>query len=246
MDRKTPSTRVLNKTRLVHYEKELKTLLRRQLDKVEPGLVAADDGREREVASGRIDITARDVDGNFVVIELKAGPCPAGALEQVLGYSSDLEEETGTRCWSHQNFRCDSGPPPSAPVTCTLSPIRSSIWTLEDSFLHPVKAGRALWFVIGHGSHEEGDTLLQARLHVIWPEGHDNHRSMPPSGKIGGLSFCKRRRNGGKDRKTVEDVTDHAATISDLNFGASRRALSLQRLKLGPNRSNSFVRAGPL
>ena len=31
----------------------------------------------------------RDADGNFVVIELKAGPCPAGALEQVLGYSSD-------------------------------------------------------------------------------------------------------------------------------------------------------------
>lgn len=60
--------------------------------------MAADDGREREVASGRIDITARDADGNFVVIELKAGPCPAGALEQVLGYSTDLEEETGTRC----------------------------------------------------------------------------------------------------------------------------------------------------
>jgi RecB family endonuclease NucS len=98
MERELPSKRVLNKARILHYEKELKTLLRRQLDKVEPGLVAADDGREREVASVRIDITARDADGNFVVIELKAGPCPAGALEQVLGYSSDLEEETGTRC----------------------------------------------------------------------------------------------------------------------------------------------------
>ena len=98
MERELPSKRVLNKARILHYEKELKTLLRRQLDKVEPGLVAADDGRELEVASGRIDITARDADGNFVVIELKAGPCPAGALEQVLGYSSDLEEETGTRC----------------------------------------------------------------------------------------------------------------------------------------------------
>jgi RecB family endonuclease NucS len=98
MERELPSKRVLNKARILHYEKELKTLLRRQLYKVEPGLVAADDGREREVASGRIDITARDADGNFVVIELKAGPCPAGALEQVLGYSSDLEEETGTRC----------------------------------------------------------------------------------------------------------------------------------------------------
>lgn len=98
MERELPSKRVLNKARILHYEKELKTLLRRQLDKVEPGLVAADNGREREVASGRIDITARDADGNFVVIELKAGPCPAGALEQVLVYLSDLEEETGTRC----------------------------------------------------------------------------------------------------------------------------------------------------
>ena len=98
MERELPSKRVLNKARILHYEKELKTLLRRQLDKVEPGLVAADNGQEREVASGRIDITARDADGNLVVIELKAGPCPAGALEQVLGYSSDLEEETGTRC----------------------------------------------------------------------------------------------------------------------------------------------------
>ncbi len=52
------------------------------------------------VASGRIDITARDANGHFVVIELKAGKCPAGALEQVLGYSSDLERETGTPCRS--------------------------------------------------------------------------------------------------------------------------------------------------
>jgi hypothetical protein len=73
-------------------------LLRAQLDKVEPGLVAIDNGREREVPSGRIDITARDRDGNFVVIELKVGPCPTGALEQVLGYSADLEDETGRLC----------------------------------------------------------------------------------------------------------------------------------------------------
>jgi RecB family endonuclease NucS len=94
----TTSKRVKTQTRILHYEKELKALLRAQLEKVEPGLVADDGGREREVASGRIDITARDADGNFVVIELKVGPCPTGALEQVLGYSSDLEEETGLRC----------------------------------------------------------------------------------------------------------------------------------------------------
>ncbi len=98
MDEPPVPKRVQTRTRILSYEKELQKLLRAQLDKVEPGLVADDGGREREVASGKIDITARDAKGEFVVIELKVGPCPAGALEQVLGYSSDLEEETGTPC----------------------------------------------------------------------------------------------------------------------------------------------------
>ena len=92
------SKHVRNAARIFQYEKELKSTLRQQLERVEPGLVEADGGRERVVATGKIDITARDVNGNFVVIELKVGPCPQGALEQVLGYSSDLEEETGTPC----------------------------------------------------------------------------------------------------------------------------------------------------
>jgi hypothetical protein len=32
------------------------------------------------------------------VIELKVGPCPNGALEQVMAYSTDLETETGMPC----------------------------------------------------------------------------------------------------------------------------------------------------
>ena len=60
--------RIPIRTRLLTYEKDLNRLLRAQLDKVEPGLVAIDNVREREVPSGRIDITARDRDGNFVVI----------------------------------------------------------------------------------------------------------------------------------------------------------------------------------
>jgi RecB family endonuclease NucS len=91
------SQRTRTRTRIFEYEKELKTAIRKQLALVEPGLVEADGGHERNVATGRIDITARDTNGNFVVIELKAGPCPHGALEQVLAYSSDLEAETGTR-----------------------------------------------------------------------------------------------------------------------------------------------------
>lgn len=90
--------RANTKERVFRYESELKAALRRELNLVEPGLVEADGGREGIVATGRIDITARDSNGRYVVIELKAGPCPNGALEQVLAYSSDLEAETGTPC----------------------------------------------------------------------------------------------------------------------------------------------------
>lgn len=92
------SRRVRTQARIFSYEKELQHAIRSQLGMVEAGLVEADGGRERMVATGKIDITARDVAGNFVVIELKAGPCPNGALEQVLAYSTDLEAETGKPC----------------------------------------------------------------------------------------------------------------------------------------------------
>lgn len=97
MDERLPR-RTRNQARIFSYESELKIAVRRQLALVEPGLVEADGGRERAVATGRIDITARDANGHYVVIELKAGPCPMGALEQVLAYSTDLETETGTPC----------------------------------------------------------------------------------------------------------------------------------------------------
>lgn len=95
-----PSARVRTRLRLFSYERELKAAIRRQLGVIEPGLVEVDGGRERVVATGKIDITARDANGHFVVTELKAGACPPGALEQVLAYSSDLERETGTPCRS--------------------------------------------------------------------------------------------------------------------------------------------------
>jgi RecB family endonuclease NucS len=88
------------KSNSLRSERQLKMLVRNRLDDVEPGLVAADNGRERCVATGKIDITAMDANGNYVVIELKLGPCPKGAIEQVLAYSTDLEEETGKPCRS--------------------------------------------------------------------------------------------------------------------------------------------------
>jgi hypothetical protein len=76
-------------------EREMQAAVRAQLVNLEQGLVVADGGQERHVATGNIDIVARDATGKLVAIELKAGNCPAGALEQVLGYADSLGEETG-------------------------------------------------------------------------------------------------------------------------------------------------------
>lgn len=76
-------------------EREMQAAVRKQLAALEPGLVEADNGFEVTVATGRIDIVAKDKDGKLVVIELKAGACPSGALEQTLGYAEALAEERG-------------------------------------------------------------------------------------------------------------------------------------------------------
>lgn len=80
---------------LFRYERELQAAVRRQLTSLEPGLTVADGGIERSVATGRIDVLAATESGEMIVIELKAGTCPPGALEQALGYSDDIETETG-------------------------------------------------------------------------------------------------------------------------------------------------------
>jgi hypothetical protein len=74
-------------------EREMQAGVRRQLANLEPGLLEADGGTERRVATGSIDIVAKDNVGCLVAIELKAGQCPAGAMEQVLGYAEALSNE---------------------------------------------------------------------------------------------------------------------------------------------------------
>lgn len=74
-------------------EREMQAAVRKQLSALEPGLTEADGGLEVAVATGRIDILAKDINGKLVVIELKAGNCPPGALEQALGYAEALAEE---------------------------------------------------------------------------------------------------------------------------------------------------------
>ncbi|MBV9018928.1 MAG: DUF91 domain-containing protein [Alphaproteobacteria bacterium] len=76
-------------------EREMQRAVRAQLDALEPGLKLADGGFETTVTTGRIDILAEDVGGKLVVIELKAGACPPGALEQVQGYAEAIEIQTG-------------------------------------------------------------------------------------------------------------------------------------------------------
>lgn len=74
-------------------EKEMQAAVRRQIGSLETGLQIVDGGIERSVTTGRIDIVAKDIQDLFVIIELKAGRCPRGALEQVLGYAKDIKDE---------------------------------------------------------------------------------------------------------------------------------------------------------
>lgn len=74
-------------------ERDLQSALRRHIDDLEQGLFVIDDGKERKVPSGFIDITARDRDGSAVAIELKAGTADRGDLGQVLSYIGDLMEQ---------------------------------------------------------------------------------------------------------------------------------------------------------
>lgn len=84
---------------LFKYEKELQAAIRKQIKSIGTDMEIADGGTERSVATGRIDILAKDQNG-YVVIELKAGLCPPGAMEQVLGYTQDLHDELSEPCRS--------------------------------------------------------------------------------------------------------------------------------------------------
>lgn len=74
----------------IGLERDMQAALRNAIDQLEVGLKTADDGRERIVESGRIDITARDAAGATVVIELKAGPAGQRAVAQILSYMGDV------------------------------------------------------------------------------------------------------------------------------------------------------------
>ena len=74
-------------------ERDLQAALRSKIEQLDPGLTVIDDGAERSVDSGFIDITARDSSGTTVVIELKAGVAGQKAVAQILSYMGDVAEE---------------------------------------------------------------------------------------------------------------------------------------------------------
>jgi hypothetical protein len=82
----------------VGLERDMQAALRGSITQLEPDLVIIDDGAERSVESGFIDITARDAGGITVIIELKAGSAGQRAVAQILSYMGDVvAEEDGAR-----------------------------------------------------------------------------------------------------------------------------------------------------
>lgn len=74
-------------------ERDMQAALRREISLLDSDLTIIDDGAERAVASGFIDILCRDVKGGLVVVELKAGKTDARVVAQALGYMGDLIDE---------------------------------------------------------------------------------------------------------------------------------------------------------
>ncbi len=74
-------------------ERHLQSELRREITQLEAGLQIIDDGLERSVDSGFIDILARDETGALVVIELKAGLARRESIGQIVGYMGDLMDD---------------------------------------------------------------------------------------------------------------------------------------------------------
>jgi hypothetical protein len=78
---------------LIGLERDLQSTLRQVIDQLEPGLEIIDEGAERSVSSGFIDITATDANGAIVVIELKTGVARQRAISQILSYMGDIADE---------------------------------------------------------------------------------------------------------------------------------------------------------
>lgn len=77
----------------IGLERDMQAALRVGIEQLEKGLSITDEGAERSVESGFIDITARDAAGTTVVIELKTGVAGQRAIAQILSYMGDVVSE---------------------------------------------------------------------------------------------------------------------------------------------------------
>ena len=73
-------------------ERDLQLALRSNIQQLETGLEIVDGGKERVTEAGRVDITAKDIKDNIVVIELKAGRASPQVIAQVLAYMGAISE----------------------------------------------------------------------------------------------------------------------------------------------------------
>ena len=69
-------------------ERDLQSALRQNTKQLEDGLEIIDGGSEIVTVTGRIDITAKDKDGNLIAVELKAGKARSDVISQVLAHMS--------------------------------------------------------------------------------------------------------------------------------------------------------------
>jgi hypothetical protein len=80
--------------RKLSLERDMQAALRLNIGQLGSTLRIVDDGAERSVHSGLIDITCEDQkNGALIVVELKAGKADSRAIGQILGYMGDLAEE---------------------------------------------------------------------------------------------------------------------------------------------------------
>ena len=79
-------------------ERDMQAAIRLNIKALSEQLDIIDDGAERKVDSGFIDITCEDgSDNSIVVVELKAGKADSRAIGQILGYMGDIAAEEPDR-----------------------------------------------------------------------------------------------------------------------------------------------------
>jgi len=78
-------------------ERDMQSALRQNIHQLDPTLRIIDEGKERRVDAGFIDILAADEAGSVVVIELKSGEAPETAITQLLSYIGSLRIEDDSR-----------------------------------------------------------------------------------------------------------------------------------------------------